>query len=337
MDNSVLPDLYETMLNNFLSDIRKMQKSVFNTLPSPLEASINAIHEYADFTRNTFEYFSARQQEILGLYPPFNYGLTSENCVNENTQYTLNKLQRVALVTGGTGGIGTEICRALYKKGIQVITTYISQEAENVMKWQHEQRNAGYSFEVIECDVTNFKNCKKVARQLEKEFNHIDILVNCAGITRDATLKKMEQDKWHAVLDTNLDSVFNVTRNLINGMIKRKFGRIVNISSVNGQKGQFGQTNYSAAKAGMIGFTKSLALELADSGITVNCVCPGYVGTTMVEAMPEDILEDIIEKIPMGRLARPAEIGKAVAFLVADDSGYITGSELSVNGGLFTG
>ncbi len=147
----------------------------------------------------------------------------------------------------------------------------------------------------------------------------------------------MEEENWHAVLDTNLDSVFNVTRNFINGMVKRQYGRIINISSVNGLKGQFGQTNYSAAKAGMVGFTKSLARELADSGITVNTVSPGYVGTSMVEAMPKEIVDNIVAKIPLGRLAKPSEIGDAVAFLAHTNSGYITGSDISVNGGLFMG
>ena len=170
---------------------------------------------------------------------------------------------------------------------------------------------------------------------MREEVGPVDILVNCAGITSDRTLGRMEESQWHAVLDTNLDSVFNVTRNLIDGMIERGYGRIINISSVNGQKGQFGQTNYSAAKAGMHGFTKALARELADQGVTVNTVSPGYVDTRLVQAIPAEIRAEIISKIPVGRLARPREIARAVVFLAAEESAYITGSNIPVNGGLF--
>ncbi|MEJ2093877.1 MAG: acetoacetyl-CoA reductase [Gammaproteobacteria bacterium] len=243
----------------------------------------------------------------------------------------------VAVVTGGIGGIGTEICKRFYDDGHQVIATYIAMETERAEQWQLEHLKAGYDFDIVECDVTDFERCKVVARQLEKSYKHIDILVNCAGITRDATLKNMDPDKWQAVIETNLNSVFNVSRQFVDGMARRRYGRIINISSVNGQKGQFGQTNYATAKAGIIGFSKALALELADQGITVNSVCPGYVGTEMVEAIPEDIKNSIIAKIPVGRLAKPSEIADAVSFLAAENSGYITGSEISVNGALFTG
>ena len=243
--------------------------------------------------------------------------------------------RRVALVTGGIGGIGTEICKRLTSDGYRVIATHVAAEGEHAKSWCREHRGDGYEIETVECDVTNYDSCAKMAKSLETHFGGVDILVNCAGITRDYPLRKMDQEHWHAVLDTNLDSVFNVTRNFIDGMIQRHYGRVINISSVNGQKGQFGQTNYSAAKAGMIGFTRSLARELADHGITVNTVSPGYVKTKMVMAVPEEVRNGIIAKIPIGRLAEPAEIAHAVSFLAAENSGYITGSDLSVNGGLF--
>ena len=249
----------------------------------------------------------------------------------------IKKIRRTAVVTGGIGGIGTGICKRLATDRYQVIATYIKAEQDQAINWQKKYRREGLEIDIIECDVADFDACKKMAKALDKKYGRIDILVNCAGITRDTILRKMEQDSWHAVLDTNLDSIFNVTRNVINGMIKRRYGRIVNISSVNAHRGQFGQTNYAAAKAGMIGFTKSLARELAKNGITVNTVSPGYVSTSMVEAMPENIKKNIITKIPVGRLGKPSEIGDAVAFLVDQNSSYITGADMPVNGGLFMG
>ncbi|MCG3143014.1 MAG: 3-phenylpropionate-dihydrodiol/cinnamic acid-dihydrodiol dehydrogenase [Gammaproteobacteria bacterium] len=243
--------------------------------------------------------------------------------------------QRVAVVTGGCGGIGTEICRKLARNGCQVVSTYVAAEAEFAKQWQKERKGEGLDIDVAECNVTEFVSCERMAREIEQKYGGADILVNCAGITKDNTLRKMDEAHWHAVLDTNLDSVFNVTKQFIDGMTSRHFGRVINISSVNGQKGQFGQTNYSAAKAGMIGFTRSLARELADQGITVNTVSPGYVNTKMAMAVPEDVRNGIIAKIPVGRFAEPSEIAHAVAFLASDESGYITGSDLSINGGLF--
>jgi acetoacetyl-CoA reductase len=244
---------------------------------------------------------------------------------------------RLALVTGGTGGIGTEICRQLARSGHRVVATFLAPEAELARAWQRERCAEGHEVALVECDVTSFESCARMAAELETSSRGVEILVNCAGITRDQTLAKMDPSQWQAVLDTNLNGVFNVTRQVVEGMIQRHFGRIVSISSVNGQKGQFGQTNYSAAKAALFGFTRALALEVAADGITVNTVSPGYVQTGMIGAIPPQILAQIVEKIPVGRLAEPREIAWAVGFLVAEESGYITGANLPVNGGLFMG
>lgn len=241
------------------------------------------------------------------------------------------------VVTGGTGGIGTEICKRLATEGNRIIATCIAAEQEKAGPWQEDLAKDGCEVEVLICDVSDFESCKSFAEQVERRHGQVDVLVNAAGITRDAMLRKMGPEQWHTVIDTNLDSVFNITRSFINGMIKNKYGRIINISSVNGQKGQFGQTNYSTAKAGMIGFSRALALELADKGITVNCVCPGYVHTSMVAAIRQDVLDGIVKQIPMGRLATVSEIADAVAFLARKESAYITGTELAVNGGLWLG
>ena len=245
------------------------------------------------------------------------------------------RLVRVALVTGGTGGIGTEICKRLTDDGRRVVATYLPTEEEFARCWQDERRAEGYEIGLVECDVTSFESCARMAREVESTAGPVEIVVNCAGITRDRTLAKMEPGQWHAVLNTNLDSAFNVTRQFVDGMSERGFGRIVSISSVNGQKGQFGQTNYAAAKAGLFGFSKALARELAADGITVNTVSPGYVNTSMVQAIPADIRETIVRKIPVGRLASPQEIARAVSFLTAEESGYITGSNIAINGGLY--
>jgi acetoacetyl-CoA reductase len=244
---------------------------------------------------------------------------------------------RLALVTGGTGGIGTEICLQLAAAGHWVVTTFLPHEADLARAWQGARCADGVDIGLVECDVASFESCADMARQLRTKFGTVEILVNCAGITRDKTLAKMEAAQWSSVIDTNLNSAFNVTRNLIEGMIERRFGRIVSISSVNGEKGQFGQTNYSAAKAGLFGFTRALAQEVASKGITVNTVSPGYVDTSLVGAMKREVRDTIVEQIPVGRLAQPGEIAWAVSFLVAEESGYITGANLPVNGGLYMG
>jgi len=243
--------------------------------------------------------------------------------------------KRIALVTGGIGGIGTAICIELLKQHRRVIAGHLPVEEEIAELWQTELRSEGYEVDLASGDVSDYDSAGRMVADILKRFGTIEILVNCAGITRDAFLSKMDQDDWLAVINTNLNSVFNVTRQVIPGMIAGGFGRIVNISSVNGQKGQFGQTNYSAAKAGMHGFTMALAQEGARKGVTVNSVSPGYVETRMTAAVNKDILNAIIRTIPMGRLGTAKEIAQAVAFLCLDETSYVTGANLPVNGGLY--
>ncbi len=239
-------------------------------------------------------------------------------------------MARIALVTGGTRGIGRAISIALKDAGCSVAANYGgNDEAANAFK-------DDTGIPVYKFDVGDFDACKDGIAQIEADLGPIEILVNNAGITRDKPLHKMDLDQWNAVIDTNLSSAFNTTRNVIDGMREKGFGRIINISSINGQKGQFGQSNYSAAKAGLIGFTKAVALETASKGITCNAVSPGYIGTEMVMAVPEDVLkEKILPLIPVGRLGEPEEIGRCVAFLASDEAGFITGSTLTANGGQY--
>lgn len=242
---------------------------------------------------------------------------------------------KIALITGGMGGIGTAICHHFAKEGAKVIATYNKNGDHDLAAgWQLTQKQQGYDIDTYYINVTDFNACEMMAEQITKQYGAIEILVNNAGVTCDTPFRKMEVQQWKQVIGTNLDSIFNVTRNIINGMLERNYGRIINISSINGQMGQFGQTNYAASKAGMHGFTKSLAREVANKGITVNTVAPGYVATEMVRSVREDILEQIIAQIPANRLAEPDEIARVVAFLAAEASSYITGSMLSINGGL---
>jgi acetoacetyl-CoA reductase len=244
--------------------------------------------------------------------------------------------QKIALVTGGTGGIGTAICRALCDAGVKVVAGYNAGGNHDKAKaWQDAQAKGGYAFLTAYGDVTDAESCAACVKQVEEITDGtVDILVNNAGITRDGTFRKMTWEQWDQVMTANLDSLFHMTRLVINPMLEKGFGRIVNISSVNAQKGQFGQCNYSAAKAGIHGFTKALAQEVAAKGITVNTLSPGYVATPMVTKIPQEILDKIIRQIPVGRLGMPEEIGKAVAFLCSEDSGYVTGSDFSINGGM---
>jgi len=245
--------------------------------------------------------------------------------------------KKVALVTGGIGGIGTEICKELIDQGRFVVAGYLADQQELAQQWRDAMAQSGYPVEIIAGDVSDYESCQAMTTAIESRFGPVEILVNCAGITRDKTLRKMDPDQWKAVISTNLDSVYNVTRHVVEGMLARGFGRVVNVSSVNGQKGQFGQTNYSAAKAGVHGFTMALAQEVAGRGITVNTISPGYVETAMTAAIPEDIRNQIIATIPLGRMAQPNEIAHVVGFLCEDDSGYITGANVPVNGGLYMG
>jgi len=239
-------------------------------------------------------------------------------------------MSKIALVTGGTRGIGAAISIALKDAGFNVAASYHgNDEAAAAFK-------AETGIHVFKFDVGDFAACQSGIAQVETDLGPVDVLVNNAGITRDGMLHKMAPEQWSAVIATNLDSLFNTTRNVIEGMRARGFGRIINISSVNGQKGQMGQANYSAAKAGLIGFTKALAQESANKGITVNAVAPGYVATEMVKAIPEDVLNKrILPYIPVGRLGEPSEIARCVTFLASDEAGFITGSTLSANGGQY--
>ena len=243
--------------------------------------------------------------------------------------------EKVALVTGGIGGIGTEVCKRLASQGRRVAAGYLPSQEQAALAWQRQRRQEGLDITIVAGDVACFDSSSEMVRQVRERLGSVDILVNCAGITRDKTLRNMERQQWEAVLSTNLDSVFNVTRQVLDGMIERGFGRIISISSVNGQKGQFGQTNYSAAKAGVHGFTMALAQEVADKGITVNTVSPGYVATDMTQAIPEEIRHAIVSQIPMKRMAQAGEVAHVVVFLSADETAYITGANLPVNGGLY--
>jgi acetoacetyl-CoA reductase len=237
-------------------------------------------------------------------------------------------MARVALVTGGTRGIGRAIVERLKADGMQVAAGYSGNEAAA----EACARDLGVM--VIKGNVGNFADCKQAAEAVERELGPIDVLVNNAGITRDGVFHKMTSEQWSEVIRVNMDSLFNMTRQVIDGMRDRGWGRIINISSINGQKGQMGQTNYSAAKAGELGFTKALAQESARAGITVNAICPGYIATEMVKAVPKDVLEkNILPLIPLGRLGEPEEIARCVVFLASDEAGLITGSTLSANGG----
>ena len=242
-----------------------------------------------------------------------------------------------AVVTGGTGGIGSAICRRL-AKDYQVVACYFKEgKHEEAKRWQMAERKAGYDIDILYGDIVHFSDCEKLASLVIERYGHIDVLVNNAGITADASLKKMSPKQWQQVLDANLTSVFNITRNVLPHMLDKGYGRIISISSINGRKGQFGQCNYAATKAALFGFSKSLALEVVTKGITVNTISPGYIETPMLAGMKEDILKKIITDIPLGRLGKPEEIAHAVAFLAAPESGFITGANLDINGGQYMG
>ena len=241
--------------------------------------------------------------------------------------------KRVVLVTGGMGGLGEAICKKMAAMGHTVVTTY-SPSNKTSAEWLSAMKKDGFTFHAFAANVTDEKDCATVIAKITKEVGPVDVLVNNAGITKDMTFKKMTKVDWDAVIDTNLDSVFNMTKPVIDGMSERGWGRVINVSSVNGQKGAFGQTNYSAAKAGMHGFTKALAYEVARRGVTVNTISPGYIGTKMVMAIDKTVLDTkIIPQIPMGRLGKPDEVAGLVAYLSSEEAAFLTGANIAINGG----
>jgi acetoacetyl-CoA reductase len=241
--------------------------------------------------------------------------------------------KRVALITGGMGGLGESISTKMHDAGYQVVVTH-SPGNTKAVQWVADMKAKGYDFKAYGCDVADFDSCAKCAARILAEVGPIDILVNNAGITRDMTFKKMGKVDWDAVMKTNLDSVFNMAKPVCDGMVERGWGRIINVSSVNGSKGAFGQTNYSAAKAGMHGFTKALALEVAKKGVTVNTISPGYIGTKMVMAIPKEILDSkIVPQIPIGRLGKPEEVAGLIIYLCSEEAAFVTGANIAINGG----
>ena len=242
-------------------------------------------------------------------------------------------MARVALVTGGMGGLGEAICIKLAALGYTVVTTY-SPGSKKAEGWLAAMREQGHDFKAYECDVADYDSAQACVGKVAQEVGPVDVLVNNAGITRDMTFKKMDKVNWDAVMRTNLDSLFNMSKQVVDGMVERNWGRIINVSSVNGSKGAFGQTNYSAAKAGVHGFTKALALEVARKGVTVNTISPGYIGTKMVTAIPEDVLNTkILPQIPVGRLGKPEEVAGLVIYLASEEAAFVTGANIAINGG----
>jgi len=240
---------------------------------------------------------------------------------------------RVALVTGGMGGLGEAICVKMAALGYAVVTTH-SPGNTKAAEWLDAMSKQGFKFRAYPCDVADFDSCAACVAQVTKEVGPVDVLVNNAGITRDMTFKKMDKVNWNAVIETNLDSCFNMSKQVCDGMVDRGWGRIINISSVNAQKGAFGQTNYSAAKAGIHGFTKALALEVARKGVTINTISPGYIGTKMVTAIPKEILDSkILPQIPIGRLGKPDEVAGLIIYLCSEEAAFVTGANISINCG----
>ncbi|KTD01589.1 acetoacetyl-CoA reductase [Fluoribacter gormanii] len=244
-------------------------------------------------------------------------------------------MKGVAIVTGGTGGIGTAICQRL-AADFQVVACYFKHgKHEEAKQWQEEQKKLGYDIDIVYGDIAQFADCEKIMALVMERYGRVDVLVNNAGVTQDCSLRKMTPEQWQCVIDANLTSVFNMTRNAIPLMLDKGYGRVISISSINGRKGQFGQCNYASTKSALYGFTKSLALEVANKGITVNTVSPGYIETPMLSSLKEEVLKSIISSIPVGRLGYPKEVADAVAFLASPDSGFITGANLDINGGQY--
>ena len=240
---------------------------------------------------------------------------------------------RVVLITGGMGGLGETISAKMVDAGYKVAVTY-SPGNKSHAEWVQQMKAKGYDILAVACDVADFDSCGKAVAEVQAKLGAVDVLVNNAGITRDMTFKKMDKVNWDAVLRTNLDSLFNMSKQVADGMVERGWGRIINVSSVNGSKGAFGQTNYSAAKAGVHGFTKALALEVARKGVTVNTISPGYIGTKMVMAIPKDVLDSkILPQIPLGRLGKPDEVAGLIIYLCSEEAAFVTGANISINGG----
>ena len=240
---------------------------------------------------------------------------------------------RVVLVTGGMGGLGESISTKMADAGYRVVVTYSPGNTKHG-EWVSGKKQEGYDILAVACDVADMDSCTKAVAEVQSKMGAVDVLVNNAGITRDMTFKKMDKVNWDAVMRTNLDSLFNMSKQVVDGMVERGFGRVINVSSVNGSKGAFGQTNYSAAKAGVHGFTKALALEVAKKGVTVNTISPGYIGTKMVTAIPQDILDSkILPQIPVGRLGKPEEVAGLIIYLASDEAAFVTGANIAINGG----
>jgi acetoacetyl-CoA reductase len=241
--------------------------------------------------------------------------------------------QRVVLVTGGMGGLGESISTKMADAGYRVVVTYSPGNTKHG-EWVAQMKQSGYDILAVPCDVADFDSCARAVAEIQAKVGAVDVLVNNAGITRDMTFKKMDKVNWDAVMRTNLDGLFNMTKQVADGMVERNWGRIINVSSVNGSKGAFGQTNYSAAKAGVHGFTKALALEVAKKGVTVNTISPGYIGTKMVTAIPEEILNSkILPQIPIGRLGKPEEVAGLIIYLASEEAAFVTGANIAINGG----
>jgi len=241
--------------------------------------------------------------------------------------------QRLVLVTGGMGGLGETISTKMVDAGYRVAVTY-SPGNKTHPEWLAEMKSKGYEIFAVPCDVADFESCAKAVAEVQKQLGPVDVLVNNAGITRDMTFKKMDQVNWSAVMRTNLDSLFNMSKQVADSMVERGWGRIINVSSVNGSKGAFGQTNYSAAKAGVHGFTKALALEVAKKNVTVNTISPGYIGTKMVTAIPKEVLDTkILPHIPVGRLGKPEEVAGLIIYLASEEAAFVTGANIAINGG----
>ncbi len=241
--------------------------------------------------------------------------------------------KRLALITGGMGGLGESISTKMHAAGYKVVVTH-SPSNTTAAQWVAEQKAKGLEFGAYGCDVADYDSCKACVEKIVKENGPVDILVNNAGITRDMTFRKMTKADWDIVMHTNLDSVFNMSKQVLDGMVERRWGRIINVSSVNGSKGAFGQTNYAAAKSGMHGFTKSLSLEVARNGVTVNTISPGYIGTKMVTAIPKEVLDSkILPQIPTGRLGKPEEIAGLIIYLASDEAAFVNGANIAINGG----